>query len=54
MEHSSFLYLLDPQGRVRLLYPASASTEDIAHDLRQLWREQDDILHPALNAGMLP
>ena len=43
MEHSSFLYLLDPQGRVSLLYPAAAGIEDIAHDLRRLWHSQDGV-----------
>lgn len=37
LEHSSFLYLLDPQGRVRVMYPATADLKDIAHDLRKLW-----------------
>jgi len=39
LEHSSFLYLLDPQGRVRLLYPGSAEISGIAADLRRLWRD---------------
>jgi protein SCO1/2 len=38
LEHSSFLYLLDPQGRVRAMYPATADLQDIAYDLQQLWR----------------
>ena len=38
LEHSSFMYLLDPQGRVRLLYPASSDLAGIAQDLRILWR----------------
>jgi protein SCO1/2 len=38
LEHSSFLYLLDPQGRVRVMYPATVDLQDIARDLRQLWR----------------
>lgn len=38
LEHSSFMYLLDPQGRVRLLYPASSDLAGIAQDLRRLWR----------------
>lgn len=40
LEHSSFLYLLDPQGRVRLLYPGSAEVSGIAADLRRLWRAE--------------
>lgn len=38
LDHSSFLYLLDPQGRVRLLYPGSAEITGIAADLRHLWQ----------------
>jgi cytochrome oxidase Cu insertion factor (SCO1/SenC/PrrC family) len=38
LEHSSFLYVLDPQGRVRVMYPATVDLQDIARDLRQLWR----------------
>lgn len=33
IEHSSFLYLLDPQGRIVTLYPAGVSPERIAADL---------------------
>ena len=40
LEHSSFLYLLDPQGRVRLLYPGSAEINGIATDVRRLWRDE--------------
>lgn len=40
LDHSSFLYLLDPQGRVRMLYPGNAEIEGIARDLQRLWREQ--------------
>ena len=40
LEHSSFLYLLDPRGRVRLLYPGSAEVGAIAADLRYLWQEE--------------
>jgi len=39
LEHSSFLYLLDPAGRVRLMYSASADGPAIASDLRRLWRD---------------
>jgi protein SCO1/2 len=38
LDHSSFLYLLDPQGRVRMLYPGSAEISGIAADLRHLWQ----------------
>jgi protein SCO1/2 len=40
LEHSSFLYLLDPQGRVRFLYPGTADISDIAADLHRLWRDE--------------
>jgi len=35
IEHSSFIYLLDPQGRIVTLYPASVSPERIVADLEQ-------------------
>jgi protein SCO1/2 len=35
IEHSSFLYLLDPQGRIVTLYPAGVSPGRIAADLEQ-------------------
>jgi len=38
IEHSSFLYLLDPQGRIVTLYPAGVSPERIAADLEQKLR----------------
>jgi protein SCO1/2 len=37
LEHSSFLYLLDPAGRVRLMYPATADIPAMATDLQRLW-----------------
>jgi protein SCO1/2 len=45
LEHSSFLYLLDPLGRVRLLYPGSADIAGIAQDLKRLWRENPAATH---------
>jgi protein SCO1/2 len=36
LEHSSFLYLLDPRGRVSLLYPATSEIAGMADDLRRL------------------
>lgn len=41
LQHSSFLYLLDPQGRVQMLYPGTAEIEGIARDLKRLWRGSD-------------
>jgi protein SCO1/2 len=39
LQHSSFLYLLDPEGRVRMLYPGSTDAQEMAQDLRRLLRE---------------
>ena len=39
MVHSSLLYLLDPAGRVRIVYPGGAGIEAMAADLRRLWRD---------------
>jgi protein SCO1/2 len=41
LEHSSFMYLLDPAGRVRMLYPGNAEIDGIADDLRKLWQQAD-------------
>ena len=41
LDHSSFLYLLDPQGRVRMLYPGNAEVDGIASDLKKLWQQAD-------------
>jgi len=40
LEHSSFIYLLDPWGRLRMLFSGAVKNEAIAKDLRQLWRNQ--------------
>lgn len=40
--HSSLLYLVDPEGRVRIMYPGSIGIEAVAADLRRLWREPAD------------
>ncbi len=34
--HSSFIYLIDPQGNLRMTYPYPTPPEDIASDLRLL------------------
>jgi protein SCO1/2 len=39
LEHSSFLYLLDPAGQVRSMYPATAEVAGMALDLRQVLGE---------------
>jgi len=36
LSHSSFIYLIDRQGRLRALMPFGHSAEDFAHDLRIL------------------
>ena len=36
MDHSAFIYILDPQGRVRLMSLDNRSPADIAHDILQL------------------
>lgn len=40
IEHSSFMYLLDPQGRIVTLYPAGVSPEQIVADLEQKLPDQ--------------
>jgi protein SCO1 len=39
LNHSSFIYLIDKQGRLRALMPFGHSGEDFAHDLRILEQE---------------
>lgn len=36
IEHSSFLYLLDPQGRIVMLYPEKVGYQQVAADFEQL------------------
>jgi protein SCO1/2 len=36
MDHSAVIYILDPQGRVRLMFSAGRQPEDVAHDILQL------------------
>lgn len=36
VDHSSFLYLVDRQGRLRGLVPIGTSVDDVAHDLELL------------------
>lgn len=38
LEHSAFLYLLDPGGKLRMLYPISTEISAIAQDLHVLWQ----------------
>jgi protein SCO1/2 len=36
MDHSAVIYILDPQGRVRLMFSAGRQPKDVAHDILQL------------------
>jgi protein SCO1/2 len=36
MSHSSFVYLIDPQGRLRALMPFGRPADDYVHDVRVL------------------
>jgi len=35
--HSSLIYLLDPAGQVRLIYPQKVEAETVATDLKRYW-----------------
>ncbi|HET9405593.1 MAG TPA: SCO family protein [Burkholderiales bacterium] len=39
VHHSSFVYLIDPQGKQRALVPFGRSADDIAHDVRALLKK---------------
>lgn len=36
IDHSAFVYVVDPEGRLRLLFPFGTSIDDMAHDLKLL------------------
>jgi protein SCO1/2 len=36
VDHSAFVYVIDPEGRLRLMFPFGTSVDDMAHDLRLL------------------
>ena len=36
--HSTFVYLIDPQGKLRLTYPFDTPTEDYLSDLKLLFK----------------
>jgi len=40
LEHSVFLYLLDQQGKLKLMFPASASIDAMRHDIGRLLTKQ--------------
>jgi protein SCO1/2 len=33
IDHSAFVYVVDPEGRLRLMFPFGTSIDDMAHDL---------------------
>ncbi len=39
MAHSSFTYLIDPQGNLRLIFPFDATAQDMASDLQAVLRQ---------------
>jgi len=43
--HSSLIYVLDPAGRLRMLYPGNTPMEVLAKDLRQLWARANPADH---------
>jgi protein SCO1/2 len=43
LEHSVFIYLLDRQGRLRVMYPASASTKSIIKDIELLRKNNKEL-----------
>jgi len=47
--HSSLLYLVDPAGQVRVLYPGSIDMENIASDVRRFWDEQPGLRAQTMN-----
>jgi protein SCO1 len=40
--HSAFIYVIDDQGLLRLIWPFGTEPEDIARDLKHLFKEQAD------------
>lgn len=38
--HSTWTYLVDPEGNLRLVYPLDVSAEDLAEDVRALLKEK--------------
>jgi protein SCO1/2 len=38
IDHSAFVYVVDPEGRLRLMFPFGTSIENMAHDIRLLMR----------------
>jgi protein SCO1/2 len=38
MDHSAFVYVVDPEGRLRLMFPFGTSVDDMTHDISLLLR----------------
>jgi protein SCO1/2 len=38
-DHSAFIYLIDPQGRIRALSPYGRKVDDVVHDVRILLKK---------------
>jgi protein SCO1/2 len=38
IDHSAFVYVIDTEGRLRLMFPFGTSIDDMAHDIRLLMR----------------
>jgi protein SCO1/2 len=36
VDHSAFVYVIDPEGRLRLMFPFGTAIEDMAHDIKLL------------------
>jgi protein SCO1/2 len=36
MDHSAFVYVVDREGRLRLMFPFGASVDDMTHDIKLL------------------
>jgi cytochrome oxidase Cu insertion factor (SCO1/SenC/PrrC family) len=38
VDHSAFVYVIDPEGRLRLMFPFGTSIDVMAHDIELLLR----------------
>jgi len=38
VDHSAFVYIIDPEGRLRLMFPFGTSIDDMTHDIELLLR----------------
>jgi protein SCO1/2 len=36
VNHSAFVYLIDPKGQLRLTYPLGSNVDDMVQDIKQL------------------